>query len=419
MVQKSVLDNGIRVLTEHVPGAYSATVGFWVECGSRHETPEQNGVSHFLEHMLFKGTVRRSAPSIAKEIDSVGGALNAFTSCEFSCYYAKVAGRHLPLAVDLLSDILLNSIMNLDELEKERRVILQEIHMLEDSPEESIHEMFTRSFWGDHPLGKPIVGSVESVRFLERRHLVDYLDQFYGGRNLIVCVAGDVNHEEMVDQVSRLFSHHPSCHGSRKTAPPDIHSAIETHFKDIEQVHFCLGMPAPDHCHGQRFAGNLLNTMLGGSMSSRLFQTLREERGMAYSVYSYLTSHSDTGALVVYAGTSAGEVQHAINIVLRELSRFQHHAPDHEELQAAKELIKGQFMLSLENTENRMIRLAKNEIYLGIVQSPDDIIESVQRVTGEDILELTQTYWRDDNLNLQLVGPVSGEGFPSVDLTLG
>ncbi|ABA88807.1 zinc-dependent peptidase, M16 family [Syntrophotalea carbinolica DSM 2380] len=419
MVQKSVLDNGIRIITERVPGAYSATVGFWVECGSRHESSEQSGVSHFLEHMLFKGTVTRSAPSIAKEIDAVGGALNAFTSCEYSCYYAKVAGRHLSMAVDLLADIILNSVFDFDELEKERRVILQEIHMLEDSPEECIHEMFTHSFWQEHPLGRPIAGSVQSVQSLERRDLLAYLEKFYCGSNLIICVAGDVQHEDLVEQISRLAGDLPVGCKSAAGSPPLTHSTIQVAHKDIEQVHFCLGTRAPDQRHGQRFTGNILNTMLGGSMSSRLFQTLREERGMAYSVYSYLTSHSDSGALVVYAGTSASEVQHAINIVLRELSRFQHHEVNPEELQAAKELIKGQFMLSLESTENRMTRLAKNEIYLGHVQTPDEIVEHVQQVTGEDILQLTGKYLRDEHLNLQMVGPITGEGFPSVDLTLG
>jgi predicted Zn-dependent peptidase len=419
MVEKSVLDNGIRILSERIPGAFSATVGFWIECGSRHESPEQSGVSHFLEHMLFKGTIRRSAPSIAKEIDSVGGALNAFTSCEFSCYYAKVSGHNLPLAVDLLSDILLNSVIDLDELEKERRVILQELHMLEDSPEESIHELFTSSFWRGHPLGKPIIGSIQSVQSLERQHLVQYLDKNYCGNNLIICVAGDVHHEELVSQVAQLFREHSAGVKSAIVEPPVGHSGIQITRKEIEQVHFCLGTTAPGQCHQQRFAGNILNTMLGGSMSSRLFQTLREERGMAYSVYSYLSSHSDTGAMVVYAATSPEEVQHAVNLVLKELSRLLHREPDTVELQATKELIKGQFMLSLESTENRMIRLAKNEIYLGRVQSPHEIVESVQQVTGEDILQLTHQFLRDEFLNLQLVGPISGNAFPLVDLTLG
>ena len=419
MVEKSVLDNGIRILSERIPGAFSATVGFWVECGSRHESLEQGGVSHFLEHMLFKGTIRRSAPSIAKEIDSVGGALNAFTSSEFSCYYAKVSGHNLSLAVDLLSDILLNSVVDLDELEKERRVILQEIHMLEDSPEESIHEQFTSSYWRGHPLGKPIVGSIQSVQSLDRQQLVQYFDKNYCGNNLIICVAGDVHHEQLVSQVEQLFRDHKAGVKSSASEPPISHSCINTTYKDIEQVHFCLGTRAPDQSHQNRFAGNLLNTMLGGSMSSRLFQILREERGMAYSVYSYLSSHSDTGALVVYAGTSPDEVQHAINLVLKELSRFQHFEPDPDELQATKELIKGQFMLSLESTENRMIRLAKNEIYLGRVQSPHEVIERVQKVTGEDILRLTRECFRDEYLNLQLIGPVPGSGFPLVDLTLG
>jgi predicted Zn-dependent peptidase len=419
MVQKSILDNGIRILSERVPGAFSATVGFWVECGSRHEAPELGGVSHFLEHMLFKGTIRRSAPSIAKEIDSVGGALNAFTTCEYCCYYAKVAGHDLPLAIDLLSDILLNSIIDLDELEKERRVILQEIHMLEDSPEDCIHELFTRSFWQNHPLGRPVVGSIQSVQSLERKHLVQYLEDFYGGQNLIISVAGDVRHDALVEQISRLFNHHRGGNKLRAGNAPVSHAGIQTTHRDIEQVHFCLGTAAPDQRHNQRFAGNLLNTMLGGSMSSRLFQILREERGMAYSVYSYLSAHSDAGALIVYAGTSAGEVQHAINLVLKELSGFRHREPDPEELQAAKDLLKGQFMLSLESTENRMTRLAKNEIYLGRVQSPEEVIASLQEVSGDDILRMSQTYLRDDCLNLQMVGPVTGEGFPPVDLTLG
>jgi predicted Zn-dependent peptidase len=419
MVEKTVLDNGIRILSERIPGAFSATVGFWVECGSRHESLEQAGVSHFLEHMLFKGTIRRSAPSIAKEIDSVGGALNAFTSSEFSCYYAKVSGHNLSLAVDLLSDILLNSVIDLDELEKERRVILQEIHMLEDSPEESIHEQFTSSYWREHPLGKPIIGSIQSVQSLDRQQLVQHFDTNYCGNNLIICVAGDVHHEELVSQIAELFRGHRSGVKTSDSETPSCHSCIHTTHKDIEQVHFCLGTRAPGQRHPARFAGNLLNTMLGGSMSSRLFQTLREERGMAYSVYSYLSSHSDTGALVVYAGICPDDVQHGINLVLKELSRFQHSEPDPDELQATKELIKGQFMLSLESTENRMIRLAKNEIYLGRVQSPHEVIERVQKVTGEDILLLSREFLRDEYLNLQMIGPVSGNGFPLVDLTLG
>lgn len=419
MVEKSVLDNGIRILSERIPGAFSATVGFWVECGSRHESSEQSGVSHFLEHMLFKGTIRRSAPSIAKEIDSVGGALNAFTSSEFSCYYAKVSGHNLTLAVDLLSDILLNSVIDLDELEKERRVILQEIHMLEDSPEETVHELFTSSFYRGHSLGRSIIGSIQSVQSLDRQQLVEYFDEKYCGKNLIICVAGDVHHEALVSQVSLLFQDHGAGVKTSIDEPPVCHSCIQTTHKDIEQTHFCLGTTAPGQRHASRFAGNLLNTMLGGSMSSRLFQTLREERGMAYSVYSYLSAQSDSGALVVYAATAPEEVQHAINLVLKELSRFQHIEPDPNELQATKELIKGQFMLSLESTENRMIRLAKNEIYLGRIQSPQEVVERVQQVTGEDLLQLTRHFLRDEYLNLQLVGPISGEGFPPVDLTLG
>jgi predicted Zn-dependent peptidase len=419
MVQKTVLNNGIRILTERIPGAFSATVGFWVASGSRHEDPELGGISPFLEHMVFKGTSRRSAPDIAREIDSVGGALNAFTSYEFSCYYAKVAGKNLPLAVDLLSDIVLNSVFDLDELEKERRVVLQEIRMLQDTPDEYVHELFARSFWNGHPLGRPILGTQETVTRIEREHLVRFRDDFYGGNNLLICAAGDVRHEALVEQIEQAFAGHRPGQRSQPLLPVAYHTGVNVAHKDLEQVHFCLGCRAPEQSHPKRMACNLLNLLIGGSMSSRLFQILREERGMAYSVYSYLNSHSDTAAMVVYAGTSAGDVQHAIGLVLHELSRIRRHSFDQVELQAAKEQVKGQFMLSLESSENRMTRLAKNEIYLAKVQSPREVLDQIQAVSVEDMQQIAETFFQDRYLVLQMIGQVPDKAFPLVDLTLG
>jgi len=419
MVRKTTLNNGIRILTERIPGAFSATVGFWMASGSRHEDTELSGISHFLEHMLFKGTLRRSAPDIAREIDSVGGALNAFTSYEYSCYYAKTAGKNLSQAVDLLSDIVRNSVFDLDELEKERRVILQEIRMLQDTPDEYVQELFARSFWDGHPLGRPILGTHETVSGIEREHLVRFREDHYGGNNLLITVAGDVRHEVLVAQIEQAFAGYPSGQRLSTSIPAVYHSGINVVHRDLEQVHFCLGWRAPEQRHPQRMACNLLNLLFGGSMSSRLFQILREERGMAYSVYSYLNSHSDTAAMVIYAGTSAADMQHAIGLILHELARIRHQPFDEEALQAAKEQMKGQFMLSLESSENRMTRLAKNEIYLEKVQSPHEVIDQIQAVRVEDVQQIAENYFYDRYLLLEMIGRVPDEAFPLVDLTLG
>ncbi len=285
MYQKTVLDNGIRILTEKVPATYSVALGFWVENGARHESRALNGASHFIEHMLFKGTRRRSALDIAKEIDSVGGALNAFTSYEFSCYYAKVAGNKLPLVIDLLSDIFCHSPFDLDEIEKERRVILQEIHMVEDSPDESIHELFAQKFWFDHPLGRPILGTHKSVSSLDRSVLLDFFTNRYTGSNLIVAAAGDLNHQQVVDCVGSALGALPT--GCRAETVAPTHKPlrqVNILNKKLEQVHVCLGTAGLSQGHAKRYVGQILNAILGGSISSRLFQKLREERGMAYSV---------------------------------------------------------------------------------------------------------------------------------------
>lgn len=420
MYQKTVLDNGIRILTEKVPAAYSVALGFWVENGARHESRALNGASHFIEHLLFKGTRRRSALDIAKEIDSVGGALNAFTSHELSCYYAKVAGSKLPLVIDLLSDIFCHSLFDLDEIEKERRVILQEIHMVEDSPDERIHELFAQKFWPDHPLGRPILGTPQSVSSLDRSVLLDFLAARYTGSNLIVAAAGDLNHQQVVDRVATALGTLPSGTKTQTVAPAHMPlRQVNILHKKLEQVHICLGTAGLSQGHSQRYVGQILNSILGGSISSRLFQKLREERGMAYSVYSYLNAHADCGTLVVHAGVSPDEAGHAIGVILREFNLLNKHMVSADELQAAKDQLKGQFMLSMESTDNRMTRLAKNEVYLGRVLAPEEILANIDMVSASAIQQLAQNLFQDKGLVLQMVGDLSSDAFPLMDLTLG
>jgi predicted Zn-dependent peptidase len=419
MFHKTILDNGTRILTQKLPAVYSAAVGFWVENGSRHETKAQNGISHFVEHMLFKGTGRRNALDIAKEIDSVGGVLNAFTSQEYCCYYAKVAGHKLPVALDLLSDILLNSVFDLDDIEKERRVILQEIHMVEDTPDELVHDLFCQTLWPDHPLGQPILGTSDSVTSLDREALLSFLSEKYCGRNILVCAAGDVDHDQVVAAIAGAFARLPFGQQKIISAPRSIRHTVNIHKKDLEQVHICLGSRSVPQGHPDRYACQLLNTILGGSMSSRLFQTLREQRGMAYSVFSYLNSYSDTGALVVYAGTSPEDAPHACGIILKELHRIKECPVSSDELTSAKEQIKGQFLLSLESAENHMTRLAKNELYFQRLMPIEEILDRVDQVSGDDVHRLANIIFQDEFLTLQMVGRLDEKDFPLLDLTLG
>lgn len=419
MIQKSILDNGIRVITERMAGAHSVTVGFWVENGSRHEQEAQNGISHFIEHMLFKGTRRRSALAIAKEIDSVGGVLNAFTSREFSCYYAKVLAKKLPLAIDLLSDIVLHSIFDLDEIEKERRVLLQEIHMLEDTPDDLVHDLFSQTFWTDHPLGRSIIGTAESVGEITRHGLLEFMAERYCGNNILICAAGELDHEDIVATISQTFQQVAA--GSRQPlcSLPEYQRRISTVERNLEQAHICLGSRALPQNHPNRFESYLLNAILGGSMSSRLFQKIREEQGLAYSIYSYLNCHSDAGALVIYAGTSPEDAPYVTGIMLKELGRFKNEAVSGDELHAAREQLKGQLLLSMESTDNRMTRLAKNEIYLGRNPAIKEVLAGFDRVTPADIQKLAGFILRDDYLTLQVMGRVTTADFPTIDLTLG
>ncbi|WP_298269620.1 pitrilysin family protein [Geobacter sp.] len=409
MVSKTILDNGVRIISEYMPHVHSVSIGIWVANGSRHERREHNGVAHFIEHLLFKGTERRTSLDIAREIDSVGGVLNAFTSREYVCYYAKVLDKFLPKTVDLLADIFLYSTFDPEEIEKERKVVLQEISMLEDTPDDFIHDLFHRSFWQGHPLGMSILGSVDSIVGLTRDAILSHKDSKYRSDDIIISVAGNVRHEELLSLLEGLFGRIPGGSGRDFCHLPTYEKRVEIVEKDLEQMHICLGTRALPQNHPRRFEVYLINTILGGSMSSRLFQEIRERLGLAYSVYSYVVSHTDAGSLVIYAGTAPDKLDDVLDITAAELKRLKSEPVSQSELDASREQIKGNMLLSLESTDNRMTKLAKNEIYFGRYMPLAELTDGFDAVTPEGIQSLAGEIFDERYLTLALTGRVEGK----------
>ena len=408
--QKTVLDNGIRVITEEIPYLRSVSIGVWVVNGSRDEQPHENGISHFIEHLLFKGTEKRTAFDIAKEIDSVGGTLNAFTGREYTCYYAKVIDSNLPFAIDLLSDIFLHSLMDLKDVEKERLVILQEIKMVEDTPDDYIHDLFNRVCWGDHPLGFPIYGTSELVQSFHRDQLHQFFKENYPPDRIIVCAAGNLKHQKVVDLINETFGQLTKPDKTRARSKPDPVSTTNIWKRDLEQVHFCLGTRGLQYNHSLRFSSYVLNTILGGGMSSRLFQEIRENRGLAYSVYSYLPAFIDTGLFVVYAGTTEDSYREVIDLILKEFNRLKADPFGNGELETAKEHLRGSLLLSLESSDSLMTRLAKNEIYFESYIPVDQILAGIESVKEEEIRQLAAELFDERYFCLTMLGPMDGDG---------
>ena len=409
--QKTVLGNGVKVITEEIPYLKSVSIGVWVVVGSRDEQPNENGISHFIEHLLFKGTEKRSAYDIAKEMDSVGGTLNAFTGREYTCFYAKIIDKNLPLAIDLLSDIFLHSLMDSKDVEKERMVILQEIKMVEDTPDDYIHDLFSRVCWGDHPLGFPIFGTTEMVQSFKRDQIYQYFQENFPPDRIIVCAAGNLKHQEVVDRIGATFGQMPAAGKTKDRSKP--HSICTTSIwkRELEQVHFCLGAKGLQYNHSLRFGSYILNTILGGGMSSRLFQEIRENRGLAYSVYSYLPAYIDAGLVVVYAGTSESSFQQVIELVFKEFNHLKTEPFKNGEIETAKEQLKGNLLLSLESSDNLMTRLAKNEIYFGFYSPVEKIIEGIDEVKEEVVRSLACDFFNERSFCLTILGPVDGNGF--------
>jgi len=404
---KTILDNGIRILTKKIDYARSVSMGVWVNAGARDEFSDQNGLSHFIEHMIFKGTEKRTAYQIAKEFDAIGGHTNAFTSMEITCYYAKVIDAHLETMVEILSDIFLNSRFDPEEVEKERPVILQEIGMTEDSPEDYIHTIIGKNFWGDNPLGRSILGSRENVISFDSKMIKDFFHRFYQPDQIVISIAGNVEHDRIVDLVGPAFKTVKRSNGLPERHTPRANSRTTVSERKLEQVHIGVGCQGLSTTSPDRYALSVMNTILGGNMSSRLFQEIRERRGLAYSVYSFISSHADTGMFGVYAGVSPAKASDTTELLLNELKKLKKNPVDASELKDAKEFIKGGILLSSESTDNHMVRLAQNEIYFNQQISLEKIIASVESVTENDILNLADMLLNSRKPAVSLLGPIS------------
>ena len=405
MVVREVLDNGLRLITERMPQVRSVTIGVWLMRGSRHETDARSGIAHFVEHMLFKGTDSRSAEDIAQSIDSIGGQLDAFTAKEYASYYIKVLDEHLALAVDLLSDIVLRPAFPAEEIEREKKVILEEIKMVEDTPDDLVHELFTQHFWEGHPLGRPILGSKETVESLTWDSLSDYFRGAYVAPNMIISAAGNLDHGHLRNLVSRAFQSVSANGETFSQQAPKVVPQVITRAKELEQSHVCLGTDSYPQSHEDRYVSYILNTILGGSMSSRLFQNVREKRGLAYSVFSGLSAYRDAGNITIYAGCSNEAVGEVIDLCVEELRQLKREPVPESELRRAQDHLKGSLMLSLENTASRMSHLARQEIYFDRHFGLDETLAGVQRVTVDDVRRVAADLFSNGSLAATVLGP--------------
>ncbi len=409
MYSKTTLPNGLRVLTETMPSVRSATVGIWADVGSALESPDRRGISHLVEHMLFKGTQRRTARQIAEAMDGVGGNLNAFTDKEATCYYAKVIDRHVPLALDVLGDMFLGSLFDREELIKEQNVILEEIKMYEDSPDDLIHDVFLQTMWRGSSLGDPTIGFADTVVALTPDDLRAHMRAHYAPNCVVVAAAGNIEHERFVELVGEQFGSYEGSCALPKGVQPQITPARHVRHRESEQAYIIVGTRGIDVRDERRYALSLLDTVLGGGMSSRLFQEIRERRGLVYSVYSFQAAYRAAGLFGVYAGTSAENVQSCIDLTIAEFARVRREPIGEEELRLAKEHIKGNLTLSLESTSSRMIRLGRNEFALGRHVTPEEIEERVDMVTAGDVQALGGELLREESLGLCIIGPVDEE----------
>ena len=396
----------------------SVSIGVWLTRGSRHESADQSGIAHFVEHMLFKGTGTRSAEDIAQAIDSIGGQLDAFTAKEYASYYIKVLDEHLPLAIDILADIVRNPAFSDEDIEREKKVVVEEIKMVEDTPDDLVHELFTQGFWENHPLGRPILGTRETVESFDAAVLRKYFRQAYTAQNLIVSAVGNLEHDRVRALVDDKFGSLVADGEPFGEQAPSVVPKVLIRNKELEQSHICVGVSSYPQNHHDRYASYLLNTLLGGSMSSRLFQNVREKRGLAYAVFSGLSAYRDAGSFTVYAGCSNDAVEQVIDLVVEELRGVKQAPVPVAELQRAKDHLKGSLMLSLENTASRMSHLARQEIYFDRQFGLDETLQGIERVTDVDVQRVAADLFRDGSLSATVLGNVNGLQVPRERLGL-
>jgi predicted Zn-dependent peptidase len=406
-VEKTTLLNGVRILTKRMPHARSISMGVWVNAGARDESMGENGLSHMIEHMIFKGTRKRSAFQIAKEFDAVGGHTNAFTSYENTCYHARVMDSHLETMVEILTDIFLNSVFDEREVEKERPVIFQEISMVEDNPEEYIHVLSSSAYWGDNPLGRSILGSPENLRRFDSESIKNFFHRLYQPSHIVVAVAGNIDHPHIVDLIGPAFSGITTGLGFPARITPKGDPRMQLHHRQLEQVHLCLCTQGFSITDERRFAFSLLNTIFGGNMSSRLFQKIREQRGLAYSVYSFVSSFVDTGMFGAYVGLNPDNACEAAALMIDDMRQLAATPVEPSELEAAKNYTTGNLLLASESVDNQMVRLAQNEMNFGRYVPLQEVVDSIGAVSADDILDMARTIFQDDRLSLTTLGPIN------------
>lgn len=408
-IQREVLPNGLIVLTEEMSHIRSISIGIWINTGSRDEAAELNGISHFTEHMVFKGTKTRTARDIARQVDSIGGNIDAFTGKETICFNIKVLDEHVPIAIDILSDLVLNPTFDPKDITREKGVILEEIKMDEDNPDYLVHEIFTQNFWKDHPLGKPILGTKETVRSFEREKLYGFYQQRFSPNNMIISAAGNLNHERFIRLIKDRFASMDRVPNGFHTAAPAITPKVITrNKKSLEQVQLCIGVPSHPIFDEKRYVSYILNTVLGGGMSSRLFQKIREDQGLVYSIYSDLNPYRDTGVLAIYAGTSLESIHKVVDCVMAEFRELKAESIPAEELRRAKDQLKGGLMLGLESSTSRMSNLARQEMCFKRFFSLDETIAMIEMVTAEEICQMANDLFHSDKIAVTVLGNLEG-----------
>ena len=408
---RTTLDSGATVVTETMTEVRSASVGFWFDVGARDEPDNLAGTSHFLEHLLFKGTGKRSAKDIADEFDAVGGDINAFTGKEYTCYYSRVISDDLPMALDVLSDMILNSKIDPKEFDSERNVILEEIAMHEDAPDELVHDLFYRKMFEGHPLGRPVLGFNETIGKVSRDEVADYWRDRYAPVNLVVAAAGNLDHDYLVQRVDELFAHQDGARTSRTGPAPEARIAVNVHKRPTEQAHIVLGTEGLARGHEDRHALGLLDTILGGGMSSRLFQEVREKRGLAYSVYSYRALFADTGTFAIYAGTTPQNAETVIDIAMSEVDSIVKNGVTQAEFDRAKGHVRGSLVLASEDPGSRMNRLGKQQLTTGEILSIDELIERFDRIQMDDVARVADMVLGSGRFQVTVVGPFDEGAF--------
>lgn len=416
MYHKHVFENGITLVVDKMPYVRSVSIGIWVKVGAKHEDSSRNGISHFIEHMLFKGTRSKNAHQIAETIDGIGGQLGGFTSREHTCYYAKVSNEHVTTAISLLSDIFLNSLFDQGEVEREKMVVLEEIKMVEDDSQELIHDLFTQTIWGSSSLGQPVLGKASVINSLDSNGLIDFWRTHYTPDRVVISVAGNIDYDLILKETGHLFDSSNGTPWGQKIDIPEVKQNLSFKKRDLEQIHLCLGVPGLPYTDKDRYALLILNTILGGGMSSRLFQEIREKRGLAYAVYSYPASYKDAGLFVVYVGTSPKNLQESTDIIFSQFLDLKNNGITDVELQKTKEQLKGDLILHSEDTYDRMARLAKHELYFKRFFTLDETLHLIDEVDLSQVKDLARSLFQSEFLNLVLIGNVKKEEIKRVKL---